>query len=120
VFTQTQTTQKRHIFALAFLDVGFRKVSPMGWKANAVRQRLGMVLPKARNERLSECVNQTADANPQDSGNFHQRIHRGRFLAPFDPIDKDRREAGSRRRFFLTQTNGHFLFLRCTDRLIKT
>ncbi len=41
----------------------------------------------------------------QGPGNFHERIHRGRFLSPFDPTDENSRKVSPFRQFFLTETS---------------
>ena len=39
----------------------------------------------------------------QGPGNFHKRIHRGRFLSTFDPADENGRKVGPFRQLFLTE-----------------
>ena len=39
----------------------------------------------------------------QGLGDFHKRIHRGRFLATFNPADEDGRKVGPFRQLFLTE-----------------
>jgi hypothetical protein len=39
----------------------------------------------------------------QGPGNFHKRIHRGRFLSTFNPADENGRKVGPFRQLFLTE-----------------
>lgn len=68
-------------------------------------KRLGIsgFITDEKNERPSEAAHQIMRRYAQCFGNFHERIHRGRFLAAFNPADKNRRKTGFFSQFFLTE-----------------
>jgi len=76
----------------------------MNRKVNAMRRCSQMKAVLPQNGRLSEFFYQVAHPRTQRSGNFHKRIHRGRFFPALDTANKNRGKIGFFGQLFLRET----------------